>query len=280
MNNIVRTVYSSYLQTCALLELPFELKSNTTLNEKFSIQAGVAPSADQMPGLGYFAIGNGGHKYITGAGGISVPEPVQHRATDAALFNHLPFVLREPELDLSPAQRANYALRKQLSFNGKSYWGYFLKRFTRDNVRAAMEYRVVNNGVTVTSPFVPNASNLNPTPPDLAVSGVNVVSGDYVASTAKFELNLTDEDVAELLHVAQVIYNDDAYAIISEIALCTGVDKIISAPGVSGNFNFTEAIAVQVATFCSIHSAVKFSQNGLQMVLDVGSVEPLFNIAP
>lgn len=278
MNNIVRTVYSSYLQTCGLLKLLFELKSSTTLNEKFNIQAGVAPTEDQMPGLGYFALGNGGHKYITGAGGISVPEPVQHRATDAALFNHLPFVLREPELDLSPAQRANYALRKQVTYNGKSYWAYYLKRFTRDNVKAMMEYRVVNNGSTVASPFVPNASNLNPTPPDLTTGGVNVVSGDYVASTAKFELNLAEEDVAELLHVAEVIYDSDAYAIISEIALCTGVDKTVSVPGVTGNFNFSEAIAVQVATFCSVHSAVKFSQNGLQIVLDVGAVEPMFNL--
>lgn len=278
MDNIVRTVYSSYLQTCSLLNLPFELKANTTLNEKFNVQSKVAPTADQDPSLGYFAIGNGGHRYITGADGISVPEPVQHRATDAALFNHLPFVLREPQLDLTPAQRANYALRKQVTYNGKSYWAYYLKRFTRDNVKAAMEYRVVNNGVTVVSPFVPNASNLNPTPPDLSTSGVNVVTGDYVAATAKFELNLTAEDVVELLHAAEVIYDNDAYAIISEIALCTGVDKVVSVPGVSGNFNFNEAIAVQVATFCSIHSAVKFSQNGLQIVLDVGSAEPLFNL--
>lgn len=278
MDNIVRTVYSSYLQTCGLLKLPFELKPNTTLNEKFNIQSGVSPTADQIPTLGYFAIGNGGHKYVTGAGGISVPEPVQHRATDAALFNHLPFVLREPELDLSPAQRTNYALRKQVTYNGKSYWAYYLKRFTRDNVKAAMEYRVVNNGVTVTSPFVPNSSNLNPTPPDLNPSGVNVVTGDYVASTAKFELNLTEEDVAELLHVAEVMYDDDAYAIISEIGLCTGVDKIVGASGVSGNFNFTEAIAVQIATFVSIHSAVKFSSNGVQILLDVGASEPLFSL--
>lgn len=279
MDNIVRTVYSSYLQTCGLLKLPFELKANTTLNEKFNIQSGVAPTVEQIPTLGYFAIGNGGHKYVTGAGGISVPEPVQHRATDAALFNHLPFVLREPELDLSPAQRTNYALRKQVTYNGKSYWAYYLKRFTRDNVKASMEYRVVNNGVTVTSPFVPNSSNLNPTPPDLNSSGVNVVTGDYVASTAKFELNLAEEDVAELLHVAQVMYDDDAYAIISEIGLCTGVDKVVSASGVSGNFNFTEVIAAQIATFVSIHSAVKFSSNGIQILLDVGASESLFNLA-
>ena len=278
MDNIVRTVYSSYLQTCGLLKLPFELKANTTLNEKFNVQAGVGPTPDQVPTLGYFGIGNGGHKYVTGAGGISVPEPVQHRATDAALFNHLPFVLREPELDLSPAQRSNYGLRKQVTFNGKAYWAYYLKRFTRDNVKAMMEYRVVNNGVTVTSPFVPNSSNLNPTPPDLNSSGVNVVSGDYVASTAKFELNLTEEDIAELLHVAKVMYDDDAYAIISEIALCTGVDKVVSAPGVTGNFNFTEVIAAQVATFVSIHSAVKFSSNGIQILLDVGASEPLMNL--
>ncbi len=279
MNNIVRTIYSSYLQTCGLLELPFELKANTTLNEKFNIQSGVTPTVDQMPSLGYFSVGNGGHKYITGAGGIAVPDPIQHRATDAALFNHLPFVLREPELDLSQAQRANYALRKQVTYNGKVYWAYYLKRFTKDNVKAAMEYRVINNGSTVSSPFVPNSSNLNPTPPELNNTGVNVVTAEYVAATAKFELSLSDADVAELLHVASVMYDNDAYAIISEIALCTGVDKIVSVPGVSGNFNFTEAIAVQVATFVSLHSALKWSENGVSIVLDVGSANSMFNLA-
>jgi hypothetical protein len=57
------------------------------------------------------------------------------------------------------------------------------------------------------------------------------------------------------------------------------VDKQISAPGVTGNFNFMEAISVQVATFVSVNSALKFSQNGVQLILDVGSCEPLFNIA-
>ena len=278
MNNVVRTIYSSYLQTCSLLNIPFDMKPNTTLNEKFNVQAGVAPTIDQFPSLGYFALGNGGHKYITGADGISIPEPVQHRAIDAALFKHLPFVVREPEMDLSPSQRSNYALRKQITVEGRTYWAYYLKRFNRENVKAHMEYRVVNNGATQVSPFVPNNSNLNPVPPDLQVSGVNVVTGDYVASTAKFELNLFEEDVAELLHVAEVLYGNDGYAIVSEIALCTGVDKVITAPAITGNITFNEAICVQVATFCAIHSALKFSQNGLQIMLDVGATEPLFNL--
>lgn len=278
MNNIVRTIYGSFLQTCGLLKLPFAMKGNTTLNEKFNIQAGVAPTADQLPYLGYFSLGIGGHKYIAGADGIAIPEPVQHLATDAALYKHLPFVLREPELDLSSAQRANYALRKQVQYNGKTYWAYYLKRFTRDNVTPVMEYRTINNGVTVASAFVPNASNLNPTPPDLNSLGTNVVDGSYVAASAKFDLTLSDFDVSELLHAAQVIYGDEAYAIISEVALCTGVDKQVSAPGVTGNFNFMEAIAVQVATFVSVNSALKFSQNGVQLILDVGACEPLFNI--
>lgn len=278
MEAITRTVYGSYLQTCELLGLPFRVFQNTTLNEKFNIQAGVAPGASELPVMNYFSVGNGGHRYITGPSGISVPEPVQHRATDAALYNHLPLVLRATDNDLSAAQRANYALRRQETHNGKSYFAYYLKRFNTDNVEASMEYRVVNNGVTVVSPFVPDNSNLNPTPPDLSNTGVNVVSGDYIASNAKFNLSLLEDDVAELLHVAEVIYDDEAFAIISEIALCTGVDKIVSVPSSTGNINFNEAIAVQVATFCNTHSALKFLNTGLSLNLSCGSTESILNI--
>lgn len=278
MERIVRTVYGSYLQTSSLLGLPFVLKDNTTLNEKFNIQAKVQPGPTEFPKLKYFTVGNGGHRYITGTGGIPITEPIQHRATDAALFNHLPMVLRKPELDLSPAQRANYALRRQETHNGESYYAYYLRRINMDSVVNEMEYRNVRNGSTVVSPFIPDSSNLNPTPPDLNVSGVNTTTGAYVSVTAKLQLSLSDTDIEELLHVAEVIYQDDSYAIISEIGLCTGVDKVVNVMGSSGQFNFNEAIAVQIASFFSVHSALKFFSTGMTIILDVGSTEPLYQL--
>ena len=277
MNNIVRSVYGSYLQTCLLMNLPFAVKANSTLNEKFGIQNGVMPDIGTLPSMRYFAIGNGGHKMSIGAGGIAKPEVVQHKGSDAALYNHLPFILREPTNDISAVDRANYALRRMETHNGTTYVAYYLKRINFDNVVAGMEYTAVNAGVSNTTAFTPDSSNLNPTPPDLSNTGVNVVSGDYVSATAKLMIALSDSDVAELLNVSQVIYQDDGYAIISEVALCSGIDKVVTSPG-SGNstINFNEAIAVQVVSFINTFYPLKFAAQGIDLALDMGATEPLY----
>lgn len=279
MQNSIRTVYGSLLQTCVLLKLPFSLVDNTTLNEKFAIQAGVAPSATELPAMRYFAIGNGGHKMSVGAGGIAKPEVIQHKGTDAALFNHLPFVLREEDNDLGPTDRALYGLRRVEVHNGKRYIAYYLKRLALTTVNAAMEYTAVQNGNSTVTAFVPDSSNLNPTPSVLNTSGVNVVSGDYVAATAKVEIALSSTDVDELLNVAKVIYDDDSYAIISEIALCSGVDKVVQSAGVGNTvINFNEVIAAQVISHVSAFFPVKYSNSGLSTLLDVGNSEALWSL--
>lgn len=277
--NITRTIYGSYLQTCKQLGLPFVLAANTTLNEKFGIQQNVVPDSNQIPNMRYFSIGNGGHRMTIGAGGVAMPEPVQHLATDAALYKHLPFVLRETNNDLTTAERAHYALRRTEVHNGITYVAYYLKRMDLTGVAAAMEHITVTDGISSVSSFVPDNSNLNPVPPVLSSSGVNVVSGDYVAATAKIGLVLSQIDAAELLNVATVLFNDDNYAIISEIALCSGVDKLVAVTGAgSASFNFTEAIGVQVVSHINTVLLMKFSNNGTEVLLDVGATEPLFNI--
>lgn len=278
MNAVSRTIYSSYLQTCSLLNLPFTLAPNTTLNELFGIENGIAPAS--TPALGYFAIGNGGHKMTVGANGIAKTEPVQHKGTDAALFNHTPFVLREIANDLMPTERINYALRRQETHNGRQYIAYYLKRISTTNVVPDMEYIAVANGVQTITAFVPDSSNLNPTPQVLSNTGINVVSGDYVAASAKVNIVLTPAEVIELLNVATVLYNDPGMAIISEIALCSGVDKIVQSPTVgNATINFNDAIAVQVLSFISTFYALQFTNSGTTLLLDLGASEPIWNLA-
>jgi len=279
MENITRTVYASYLQTCMLLGLPFVVKDHTTLNEKFSIQAGVLPDISTKPTMRYYAIGNGGHRMIVGGNGLSKPDPVQHRATDAACFNHIPFVLREPTADLTVTERAKYALRREETHNGVRYIAYYLRRMDLTGVVPAMEYKTVQDGETVTTPFVPSTANLNPTPPVLNPSGVNLTTGDYTTTTAKVQLSMTPAEVQELLNVANILYNDEGYAIISEVAASSGVDKIVTSPGPgSTTINFNDAIAVQVCSHMNTFFPLKFSNNGLDLLLDVGATEPLFSL--
>lgn len=279
MDNITRTVYGSYLQSCQLLGLPFALASSSTLNEKFGVQPGVLPNSGVLPACRYFAIGNGGHK-LNVTNGLYIPEPIQHLTTDAALYNHLPFVLREPNNDLTTAEQAMYALRVAEVHNGINYVAYYLKRIDMTNVAVSMQYKTVaSDGTVTTTPFQPTTANLNPTPPNLSPTGVNVVSGDYVMASAPVPIALSANDVTEILNVANILYGDPNAAIVSEIALVSGVDKIIAVGG-SGQptFNFNEVIAAQVDTFINTFYALNFSQNGVSNIVDCGAVEPLYQL--
>lgn len=279
MDNLVRTVYGSYLQACQLLGLPFALAANSTLNEKFGVQAGVAPANGTLPECRYFAIGNGGHK-LSVTNGLYIPEPIQHETTDAALYNHLPFALRETTNDLTTAEQANYALRVMEVHNGLNYIAYYLKRIDFTNVAVSMQYKTVqSDGTVVTTPFQPDTSNLNPTPPALSPTGVNVVAGDYVMASAPVPITLSATDVTELLNVANIIYGDPNAAIVSEIALVSGLDKVIAVGGSgSPTFNFNEVIAAQIDTFMNTFYALNFSQNGVENIVDCGAVEPLYKL--
>jgi hypothetical protein len=277
METVSRTIYSSYLQTVLLTGLPFRMAINSTLNELFGIQNNIAPVV--TPTLGYYAIGNGGHKMTIGANGLAKVDPIQHSGTDAALYNHIPFVLRDINNDIDSAARALYALRRIETHNGKQYIAYYLKRLSLANVIPDMEFISIANGVQTTTAFVPNNSNLNPTPPALNNSGVNIVTGDYVAASAKVDVALSADDISELINAATIVYGDPSYAIISEIALCSGVDKIVQSPA-AGNtvINFNEAICVQVLSFINSFYALEFNTAGIDTLLDIGCSEPILNL--
>lgn len=279
MELITRTIYGSYLQTNMLLGLNHQIKANTTLNERFNIQSGVLPPNAQTPVLRYYSIGNGGHTMGTGAGGVQYPKGLQHKATDACTFNPLPFVLREPTNDLTVTEKANYGLRREEIHQGKTWIAYYLKRMPMQGVVPVMEYHTVEAGQDTASPFVPDTSNLNPVPTALDSSGVNVVSGDYVSTTAKVSLALSAWDAAEFLNVANVIYDTDDLAIISEIALCSAVDKVVQVTSNGVTFNFNEAVGVQVASHFSCFFPMKYNNNGVELILDVGATEPLFALS-
>lgn len=267
------------MQTALLLKLPYEVLTNSTLNEKFGIQNGVMPAIENYPAMRYFAVGNGGHRMSVGAGGIAKPEPVQHRGTDAALYNHLPFILRDVTNDLQIVDRAKYGLRRIETHNGNQYVAYYLKRIDMTDVLVATEFVTVADGVSTITDFVPDSSNLNPTPPVLNGAGVNIVTGDYVAATAKATLTLDTFDITELLNVANIIYNDESYAIVSEIALCAGVDKSISAPSVGNTtITFNEVIGTQVMSHVNTFFPLKFANAAVAVELDIGVSEPNLSI--
>lgn len=280
MEHVTRTIYGSYLQTCLKLKVEHAILPFTTLNEKLGIQSGVVPAPGVYPTVGYYVWGNKGHQGQIGADGIPLVIAAQHRATDAALFNQLPFVLRAVNNDLTSVERANYGLRREETRGGATYAAYYLKRINKTNIVAEMQYRSNTNGTITTTPFVPTADNLSPTPVVIPEGGVTTLTGDYAIVSAQTDISLTAWEVAEMLNVAEIIYGDSNYAIVSELGICSGVDKVVTVtPSVGSPFNFNEVIAVQISTHIAVMNVLTSSNEGVTRLLDFGTNDPLFNIA-
>lgn len=279
MENIVRTVYLQYLQTCLLTGRTPTFPQYTTLNEKLAINAGVLPGSTDLTNLKAYAIGNKGHQNVVGAEGIPKMEPVPHRATDSALYGQIPFVLRPITNDISQVARQNYCLRREEVWDSVRYAAYYGRRIDFTNTVPQMQLKTVNSdGSETTTPFVPSSSNLNPTPPSITSTGVNTVDGSYVAAVAALSLIITEDDATELLNVAKVIYNDQDLAILSEILLLTGTDKVVSVTSSAGNFTMNELIVAQAAAFVPAMVPVVFNNTGTTIALNIGATEPTLTL--
>jgi hypothetical protein len=279
MENIVRTVYSAHLQTAQYMNLPLTIKPNSTLNEKFNIHANLTLTTNELPTLKYFCIGNGGVRVTVGADGTPRTEVVQHRPRDAALYKHLPFVLRPVNSDLTAGERIKYRLRRLETHNGSTYAAYYARTMDFSSTVPVLELRTVNAGVITSTEFSPNIGDLNPTPPAIGSGGVLITTGDYIAANAKVPFTMSVTDIEEFMNVCNVLYGDPNYAIISEIALCSGADRSVTGDFNGTTIGYTESIATQICNFVGTFLPMNAINRNMTVMLNVGSVEPLLTLA-
>ncbi|EKD89534.1 MAG: Virion structural protein [uncultured bacterium] len=207
--------------------------------------------------------------------GYILTTPIPHLPRFSSLFNFIPFLVRPIDNDIDSTQRANYRLRVPMTISGVQYVAYYLKALNISNIIPTVELRNVNNGVITSASFEPTLSDLSPVPPVIDNNNLNNPNGDYLVSTAKVTFTLSSSEIQEILDACNLIYGDPRYAVINEIALCTGVDKVLS--GTFGNTTsaYTEVIATQVAAFISQYHALTTNTTQVQIELDIGSVESL-----
>lgn len=279
MEHVVRSAYFSKLQSAMVRGGQHKFLPYTTLNEKFNVMSREYPPAGVYPTLAYLAIGRGGMGMGLGADGEADVIIHQHKTTDAALFDHMPFSLRPLDNDLPPERRSRYAMRVQKQFNGVTYWAYYLKRvdFSSSDTDLFLK-RTLPDGSTEVEEFTPDESNLNPQPVDLSDSGTNLLAGMSVIASTIITLPLDDFDIAEIRKASEIIKGRTGKAIVTEVALCTGVPKQINAPGQNGTFAFWEAIGVQIASFVQALYALDYINQDLSDQLELGISEPLFKL--
>lgn len=278
MGNVTRTAQSALLQVENFLGRPAKILPNTTLNEKLNINQDMTISVEEKPKLICAVIGNGGHKSSVGVNNIPLMKAYPYLARYTGLYKMLPFVLRTPDNDLAASERANYRLRREETHDGKVYVAYYGKVLDLSATEPTLELRSVRNGVVTSAPYTPTIGDLNPEPPLLSNTEVNVTDGDYLAVTAKVDFRMNPTEIRDFLNVAKIIYGDEDYAIISEIGLVSGVDK-----QVTGNVNgavtgYTDIIAAQI---CSVHRVfypAATVNTVIGLTIDAGAVEPLLTV--
>lgn len=280
MQEFVRTAAGANLQTSQYLGKPVVIQANSSLNQKFNIQPSTSIANTDTVSVKYAAIGIGGINLVTGVNGLTKIEGVQHTPRDTALYSHVPFILRLPTDDLTVAQRVNYRMRRSEIHDGQQYYAYYLKVLDLSATVPSLELRSVTNGITTSTPYSPTLSDLNPTPPVVNSGGVLQTTGDYIAATAKVPFTLSAWEAQEFLNVCNILFGDDSYAMISEIGICSGVDRVVTGDFNGTSSSYIEAIGVQITTFMVTSIPVKFINSNFSLMLDVGSLEPMLQMSP
>lgn len=281
ISKITRTVYGARIQNIQFSGLPYSHVPNSTLNEKFNIHPGVLPDNNAIPRVRYFTIGNRGHENRTGSDSQPYTVPRKHDPSDAALYQHLPFVLRRPSEDLNAIERSHYGLRRFETIGGQTYVAYYLKRIDMSNVVPNMLINTTVDGVTTSLPFVPTGANLNPVPGPVPPEGVVTTDGTTISSSSVLTLGFTENDVSEFMDAINILYENPYYGVISEIGLVAGADKVVPLlnPDNSQSGSFNEVVSATITTHVCDYYPVAFANRGFDFNLNIGAAEPLFTIA-
>lgn len=315
---IVRTVYGSAIQTARNMGLAHDIPGDFSallyggvpVSGKGALNTAVcipslpadivrgmqtAPAYDKVQDtdnikMQILCIGNGGHRYVAAAPPApAYSSPIPHQATDSGLYNQIPFLIRPYASDINGATRAKYRLRRTLVIGGQLYVGYFGRVLDYTGVNPVVQLVTIDAGQPIYGGFNPTINSLDPDPSNVTNFTINDNQGSYVSVSATLNIQFDANEVQEIMSACELLFGSEEYAIISEIALCTGVDKPVDtqysdvtpfsassiAPGPSAPI---EAVGVQVMTHISTHYPIVYANDGFSMTLDLGATEPLFGI--
>lgn len=263
-----RTIYNLKLNDAMLANKHYNTLPNTTLNEKFNILTGAKIPKGKYPVMKYFVIGIGGEEIIQDLSGYKLS---RHQCTDAALYKHIPFILRELDNDLQPFERVEYRLRNKVEINGKEYYAYWMKIADNIDYRPYIYKISLRNGVKTVSQLQTDTDKfLNPVPYKKPKTINDTTATDYALDKYTISFYLSPFDVIELKNVYEILglKTDDK---ITELGLCHGYDIEIEG--------FLETIETQIDFHIDLNldTMIEFNlKNSFKRDIVLGGSEPIF----
>lgn len=194
----------------------------------------------------------------------------------------IPFVVVAVDSDLPAEKRKRYRLRRTHLINNTLYAAYYGRIIDTTVIAPESVIATTVNGVTKYSEFEPSISNQRPSD----VPTVGALTGVYVSVSAPYSLAFTAEDTQNLLDACAILYGDSDLAMISEIAVCSCVDKPITQrypnngtqnPATVSGSSIKEAVGTQINLMVSMKPLdIETLNAGTSISLELGVTEPLF----
>ncbi|ANZ49455.1 putative virion structural protein [Erwinia phage vB_EamM_Kwan] len=277
------TLSAMRLTSALLCGAPVKYPQKSTLNEHLNLMTAKIPDPAARPTIKYMCIGIKGHTAELADDDIYDFVPLGKKASYSGMYKAMPFVLRRMDNDLSDAQRANYAFRTKLTIGGVDYWAYYLKRIDMRSVETT-DYDIRReNGEERVDLFNYTDNELYPTPGTLPEfnydddTTVELPDGRYAKSNVELRIGWNDFDVQEYMNVCAIMRGSSQSSIVSEIAVCSGLDAVESGESATGSkFSYDEAIGVQVMYYIDLYANLAVTNDNLELTINIGQTVPFW----
>jgi hypothetical protein len=221
---------------------------NSTLNEYFNVGKRTSVP-NKYPAVNYIALGIGGEYNEVGLLNKVITKPKVHQLTNAAAFEHIPFLLVPLANDLSADARANYRMRVIETYDGTQYAAYYVKPFIMDATTTTNIVTISNKNITSTVEYNPITDNSRQTPIPVITPNVNstvdIIVGKNLIVQSTYKVHLSETDIQNIIDACIIKFGDAAYAKISEIMTVSGYDE----PNTSDDgITYTELRCAEITT--------------------------------
>lgn len=281
MNTVQATAYGAKSLISMLLGHSPQADAKATVNERLDILGTARPTSTEKVYLGVLIAGNKGHVSTIGEDGIALTSIQDHFATNASLYGPMPFCMRAIDDDIPQELRAKYALRTIELIGTQQYYVYYGLRMniSPEDVVVRMQKVTTENGIERFEDFVPDTSDLFPTPITLPSTGAVTTTDVKIKISCMIEVVLNEEDITEYVNCAKIKFGgDERYAIMSEFALCIGADRAIDVTTTAGTVKFLESIGTQIYNFAADFKAVYYNTQELTIDFDIGNQIPMLGV--
>ena len=268
-----KTLYATDLNLHMLAGIPYTPLANTTLNEKFGINANITAPDEKYPVMNYFCIGIGGQSPIQGDKSYISSE---HSPIDAALFQHVPFIIRPIKSDLNIEERSKYRLRVVTTVAGAQYACYYLKELGAmevpsylnviSTVTPADETKLQYSTINILDTNIPEIISPTPRSRNIDVSKIDLT--EKITKVARVTLEFSELDMQEIKSAMRILgYTGTT---IKEVGLCSGREIVTDAG--------KELIHTQILFHIGIDMPLTVDFNtksSIKRIIELGGEEPL-----